>query len=195
MKAGISVQPIAEFLHSKLHVRARAHATHFTDDTLWYLGQMLESFVAADQLFVYQHGELQVPTLAYLYRDASATESNYQRCVLLRKLGDTALFMGALFDGHYKRRGIGRDYFVGMGVGAYQYLADNFDNANSAFLELSCRFPAAIELVAEVCEKESVVDAQDILHLYSQWAESKSSSIQRQLEALGITVSCSDQLH
>ncbi len=195
MKTQISVQSIEEFLSRKLHAHSQMLDDGFDEDTLWYVGQMLASFVDRRQLFVFRDGHFQIPTLAFLYRDASFAGSHQERCCLLRKLGDTALFVGALYSEHYARRGISQRYLIGMGCGAYAYLAENFDNANHAFAELSERFPSALKLVADVCEKENSVDAQDILQLYTRWVATKDSGLKARLTQAGIATNMGEGLH
>ena len=59
-----------------------------------------------------------------------------------------SLFMGALFPENYTRRGLGQDYLVGMGCGAYDYLADNARKGRHIFAELAGDFSVMLELVA-----------------------------------------------
>jgi len=58
--------------------------------------------------------------LALLYGDALEARNERERCLCLQQLGDTALFLYALFPERYARHGIRRDYFIGMGGGAYR---------------------------------------------------------------------------
>ncbi|MEJ2535069.1 MAG: hypothetical protein P8008_06290, partial [Gammaproteobacteria bacterium] len=85
------------------------------EDTFWYLGSLQDRFGRSDAVFCYEEGRLTLRPLAQLYGDAREAASERERCVLLRQLGDLALFLGALFPQRFARRGIGRDYFVGMG--------------------------------------------------------------------------------
>jgi len=186
MTSLISDQPLEEFIRNKLRDHTEDMATDFAEDTLWYIGNMLVSFVDSKQLFVQEQNQTVLPTLAFLYRDAHEAQSNYERMSLLRKLGDTALFIGALFSERFQHRGIGKDYFVGMGGGAYSYLADNFPTQNQVFSELSGRFPQLIQLVSWVCAKELAFNAEDILALYERWHSTKDPLIRRQLSSLGI---------
>lgn len=186
MTSLISDQPLEEFIHGKLHDQTEDMAVGIAEDTLWYIGNMLASFVDSRQLFVQEQNQTMLPTLAFLYRDAHLAQSSYERMGLLRKLGDTALFIGALFPERFQNRGIGKDYFVGMGGGAYSYLADNFPTQNEVFSELSGRFPQIVRLVSWVCAKELAFDAQDIMALYERWLTTNDDLIKRQLMSLGI---------
>jgi hypothetical protein len=186
MTSLISDQPLEEFIRDKLHDQTRDMAVGIAEDTLWYIGNMLATFVESKQLFVQQQNQTLLPTLAFLYRDAHLAQSSHERMGLLRKLGDTALFIGAIFPERFQSRGIGKDYFVGMGGGAYSYLADNFPTQKPVFSELSGRFPQIVRLVSWVCAKELAFDAQDILALYERWLSTNDELIKRQLVSLGI---------
>lgn len=126
-------------------------AEHPNEETRWYLGNLLERFSSNDALFSYEEGELCIRPLALLYDDARQHPHERERCLLLRQLGDQALFLGALFPEHYARKGIRRDYFIGMGTGAYDYLADHAREMREVFAELAESFARILELVARIC--------------------------------------------
>jgi hypothetical protein len=128
---------------------AQQRALSASDDALSYLGQLMARFARSDQLFEYERGYYGVRPLALLYADAHETDSEQHRCLLLQRLGDLSLFLGALFPERYARRGIRRDYFVGMGTGAYGYLSDRALANRGVFGELTARFAPLLELLAE----------------------------------------------
>ncbi len=165
------------------------------EDTLWYMGNMLARFGDSDQLFCYDEGDLGIRPLAMLYKDAQETSDHRERCLILRQLGDVALFVGALFPESYARRGILKDYFVGMGGGAYGYLSENARQNRHVFSELASTFTRMLELVARACSKETQFDASDVLHLYQRWRRNRDPRLEEQLRALGITVAEEDRVH
>lgn len=158
------------------------------EDTLWYVGDMLARFGSSDELFGYEDGHRVLRPLALLYGDARQAQSHRERCLILRHLGDVALFIGALFPESYSRRGIGKDYFVGMGGGAYDYLSENAHSHRHVFSELAASFTRMLHLVAEACSRQRFFDASDILALYQRWRQSKDPLIERQLQAVGIYI-------
>ncbi|WP_105102540.1 hypothetical protein [Microbulbifer pacificus] len=186
---------LADFFRERLQDEAASLAPRPQEDTLWYIGNLLARFGDSGQVFSYDRGELDIRPLALLYRDALEVESHYHRCLLLRQLGDLALFLGALFPENYSRRGIGRDYFIGMGGGAYDYLGENACHNRSVFSELSRRFGRLLELVALVCGRGQVIDAADILQLYQRWRESNDPQLAAQLRGLGVVLPDVGGLH
>ncbi len=132
--------------------------------------------------------------LALLYSDAVEANNERQRCLLLQHLGDMALFLGALFPERWARKGIGKDYFVGMGGGAYDYLAGNARTNNHIFAELASTFTRMLELVASACSRKQQMSAAEILGLYQRWLNSHDPVIESQLRALGIELDGSERL-
>ena len=164
------------------------------DETLWYTGTVLARFGESQQLFSYDDGHLTIRPLALLYKDAHEAQANWERCLILRQLGDLALFLGALFPERYAKRGIGKDYFVGMGGGAYDYLADNAQHNRDVYSQLSNMFAILLELIGEACSKESQFDAKDILALYQRWQSTQDPKLEAQLRTLGVFVGQSKNL-
>ncbi len=186
---------LADYFRERLLTSAEHLQPPPQEDTLWYLGSLLARFGDSDQLFSYDAGELGIRPLAMLYKDAHETHDPRDRCLLLRQLGDLALFLGALFPERYARRGIHQDYFVGMCGGAYDYLSENAPSNRHIFSELAAAFVRMLELVAEVCSRQRVFDASDILHLYQRWRQNRDQRLAEQLRALGIDLPESVAVH
>ncbi len=186
---------LLDYFRRRLH--RCAEQMHLTphDDTLWYLGTLLERFGRSDQLFEYHEGSRRMQALALLYKDAYETPDQHQRCQLLQRLGDLALFLGAFFPERYARRGIRRDYFVGMGGGAYDYLSEHLPRQRHIFHELTWQFGRMIELVAKAGDRRSRLGHDEILHLYARWVETGSPALASQLRDLGIQLPENRQHH
>ncbi|MEO1079897.1 MAG: hypothetical protein AAFY29_10095 [Pseudomonadota bacterium] len=165
------------------------------DDTVWYLSHMLARFGRSERLFSYDDGRFDLRPLALLYGDAMEADSDHQRCLFLQQLGDMALFLGALFPERFTQRGIQQDYVVGMGGGAYDYLAENARRNRHVFQELASAFGKILELIAAACSRDMASNDETILALYQRWTQSRDPLIARQLQALGITLPDSQATH
>ena len=165
------------------------------EDTLWYLSTMLARFGRSEQLFGYEDGRFDLRPLALLYGDAMEAATDHQRCLFLQQLGDMALFLGALFPERFTRRGIQQDYVVGMGGGAYDYLADNARQNRHVFEELSASFAPMLDLVAAACSRDAANSDETILTLYGRWLETRDPLAARQLRALGVCLPDDGTLH
>jgi len=156
------------------------------EDTCWYLGTLLERFSRSDHLFSYQEGRVGLRPLALLYGEALEAGNTRERCLILQQLGDMALFLGALFPGHFTRRGIYSDYIIGMGGGAYDYLAENARQNRHIFAELSRTFARMLQVVAEACAREQALGVEEVIALYRRWLDTGDPRLAGQLAAVGI---------
>lgn len=193
-QAPITESSLATYFKNRLSHYAQRLRPPPHEDTCWYLGSLLDRFGHSEQVFVYQEGRLTLRPLALLYKDALDADTDRERCLILRQLGDLALFLGALFPENFARRGIQRDYFIGMGGGAYDYLAENARHNRHIFSELSRTFARMLELVAKACSRKHSVSAEDVLALYKRWEETKDPIAASQLRSLGITLDESNTL-
>jgi len=164
------------------------------EDTCWYIGSLLDRLGRSEQLFAYEENRLTLRPLALLYKDALEAHNERERCLLLQQLGDMALFLGALFPKRYARHGIGRDYFIGMGGSAYDYLADNARRNRHIFAELAGTFTRMLEMVANACARTQALGTEEVLALYQHWLDSRDPVAEKQLRALGIQLSGSGRL-
>jgi len=190
----VSESSLANYFRERLSHYAEQLRPRPDEDTCWYLGNLLDRFGRSDQLFAYDEGEIALRPLALLYGDAVEARNERDRCLLLRQLGDMALFLAALFPGRFARIGIEREYFIGMGGGAYEYLAENANQNRHIFAELAGSFGRMIELVARACKGSQALSASDVLALYQRWRDSRDPAAGSQLQALGIDLSSADTL-
>lgn len=165
------------------------------EETLWYVGSVLARLGDSRQLFSYDEGQLSLRPLALLYKDAHEASAGHERCLILRQLGDQALFVGALFPERYARKGFRQDYFVGMGGGAYDYLAGHAVSHRHVFAELAARFDAFLDLVARACARKVGANIEDVLSLYQRWRATGSQRLGDQLQAMGISLDSGQQPH
>jgi hypothetical protein len=179
-------QSLDNYFRERLNEISREFDPPTQEDTLWYLANMLSRFGNSDQVFSQQDGVTTLRPLALLYKDAHEAGSTRERCLILRHLGDLSLFLGAILPEAFARRGIGKDYFVGMGGGAYDYLSENAHGNRHVFSELASKFTRMIQLVAKACCRQTFFDSRDILNLYQRWLTSQDPLMAQQLQAVGI---------
>lgn len=179
---------LSNYFCQRLQEVSKGQSIAVDPDTFWYISQMLARFARSENFLAYENGKYDIHSLALLYKEAAETTSVREKEIYLRQLGDLSLFLGALFAENYARRGIKRDYFVGMGGAAYDYLADNAFIYQSVFAQLATCFAGLVDMVAEACSKQNPFDATDILHLYQRWKNTGDAVAKRQLQALGISL-------
>ena len=195
-----SNQPITEtslsiYFKDRVSECAQRYKPPPHEDTCWYLSSLLDRFGRTEHFFLYEDGRYALRPLALLYGDAREATSERERCLVLQQLGDMALFLGALFPERFTRRGIQQDYVVGMGGGAYDYLAENSRQNRHIFAELANTFTRMLELLANACSRDNQMSAEDIMGLYQRWLQTRDPLVGSQLTAIGIDLSGSDSLH
>ncbi len=188
---------LVEYFTRRLHEAARRSVPPPGDDLIWYVGNMLERFSASDRLFAFEGGRLDLRPLALLYQDAVAVEGHHERCLLLQQLGDSALFLGAMFPRYFSHRGLQRDYLVGMGGSSYDFLGANARHNTHIFAELGQRFAQVLALIAEACSRTVHAEGEerDVLALYDRWLATRDPVVGAQLTAMGIELSGNDVVH
>jgi hypothetical protein len=177
---------LPDYFRRRLHRYAGRLRPPPQEDTLWYLGEMMHRFSRSDHFFDYHEGRPGNRPLALLYGDAHAAANQRERCLLLQRLGDMALFLGAFFPERYARRGIRRDYFVGMGSAAYDYLAGQARQNRHIYRELTRSFVHMLELVAHAGGRDREQSNEELLRLYARWLESGDASLAEQLRRFGV---------
>ncbi len=182
----VSTTNLNEWFRDRLLQESHRSSPSFSEDTIIYLVNLLTHFSRSENFFTQNENRLDLPTLAFLFRDANNAETTSQKILSLRRLGDSALFIGALFSEKLSRAGIKKDYCIGMGGGAYRALAEHSYDRHSVFNELSARFPRLLEVVAKVCSRDIQFDADEIFALYKRWQISGDELLKRQLLSLGI---------
>ncbi len=188
----ISEQNLIQYLSKKVECEVNHASLPVAEETVWYVINLLNHFAQSNNFFIQELKQKTLPTLAFLYKDATETKSNSNRNKLLRKLGDSSLFMGAWFSELYHRKGINKDYFIGMGNAAYDYLADNDLYQRQTFAELAVHFPQLMDIASNVLANDRELSTDDIFELHQKWMETKDPEIERRLSKAGVIVLNSD---
>ncbi len=184
----ISQQHLSELFKDRIEAQSQAISPALNEDTQHYLTQLLVRFAQSKHFLIDTHDGPSTPVLALLYHEARTAHTTHHRHMMLRQLGDCALFMGALFSDHSAKRGINKDYFIGMGGGAYSALADDDYSRNPhVFQEMAERFPRLLQVIASACTHQLSFDAEDIFALLDRWQTTKDQQLYEQLKSIGIT--------
>ncbi len=191
----ISDIPLLEMFVKGISSESKKLAPPLSDEVIQYLANLLIRFSRSKNLFIEENNAKSLPTLALLYQDANQATTSYHRNISLRQLGDSALFIGSLFSEHYAKKGINRDYFIGMGGGAYCALGDAKYGDPNTFYELADKFPKLISIMANACSRDSEFTAEEIFSLLERWQQNKNETIRKQLDAIGIVPAEFTQKH
>ena len=158
------------------HIRA-------ADLTEYYLVNLLCQYIRLDASAGTDDGE------PLAFRLARALQSGgLEQRARLRSLGDFSLFMSGFFSDSFRRRLVDVDYYVSMGEYAYGSLGRREEDAFSeVFTELSSKFVAFTDVLADVSERTALGSHADVLRLYEKWLRTGSERDGQRLLERGIT--------
>lgn len=183
----LSQQPIREFfrdLLSKAMENQRAQVGPFTE---LYVVNLLHEFLASEALYVQaDDGTLQQRPLAFLLKEA-LEEEGPARVQMLRRLGDTSLFVSGFFPDSLARRSslVDVDYYIAMGGRAYDAVG-RYALERSLWDELSTRFRLLVDLLNEVSERTLASTNAGLLRLYERFLKTGSERLAAMLARHGV---------
>jgi hypothetical protein len=154
-----------------------------------YLVQLLEHFVSVDNLFADDQAEgtkSQTPLAEMLLKAVQSPV--HMRVELLKKLGDTSLYISGFFGDSLARKIVDIDYYAGMGGTAYQNLSTvvREESSKLIFNELSMRFLDFVEVLTFISTKSLVHSNQNLLRLYDRYVTTGSKLAREQLLEQGL---------
>jgi hypothetical protein len=183
----LSSQSIRDFfrdLLSRAIENQRARVQPFTE---LYLVNLLHGFLASEALYVEaEDGTWHQKPLAFLLKEA-LEEAGPSRLRLLRRLGDTSLFVSGFFPDSLARRSslVDVDYYIAMGGRAYDAVARHALE-RSLWEELSEKFRLLVDLLNEVSERTLSSNDSGIVRLYERWLKTGSGRLATLLVQRGV---------
>jgi hypothetical protein len=162
----------------------RARVQPFTE---LYLVNLLHEFLASEALYVQaEDGTWQQKPLAFLLKEA-LDEAGPARVRLLRRLGDTSLFISGFFPDSLARRSslVDVDYYIAMGGRAYDAVARHAME-RSLWEELADKFRLLVDLLNEVSERTLASTDAGLVRLYERWLKTGSDRLAAMLLKQGV---------
>ena len=155
-----------------------------------YLANLLGGFVQTGSLLTRdEDGTLHQRPLALLLKDALDAEETAARARLLRRLGDTSLFVSGMFGECLNRSAVDVEYYIEMGGRAYDALGEVAARrgvTRSLWDELSEKFSQLVEVLNEVAERTLLNSDTGLLRLYEKWMKTGSARVGVLLREQGV---------
>lgn len=131
----------------------------------------------------------------------AAEAAGAEKIRILRRLGDTALYILGFFEDHLEHRGVSRSYVVQMGghaysnAGALAAFSPTEGVRREVYGELADGFEGYVSALDEVRESTALRTPQDIVRLYEKWKRTRSPRLAARLQQEGVfpTVGASDE--
>jgi hypothetical protein len=155
----------------------------------FYLVELLEHYMDARNLFQQEdaNGRRRQETLAELFLRANNAEPA-TRIELLKRLGDTSLYVSGFFGDSLERKIVDVDYYADMGGTAYATLAHCIkqDPQIRMFQEISRRFIDLVDVLTFVSQKAFVHNDESVLRLYERYLRTGSELARDRLVEMGV---------
>ena len=152
--------------------------------TAYYLVQLLSTCSRADAPT--GEGVWSEAPLAIRLGRALETGGVRQR-LLLRQVGDAALFIAGFFPDRLRRSLVDAHYYASLGGYAYGSLSRLSDAALApVFEELADQFDPLVDVLGEVSEKTALSSPNDLLRLYERWIRTGSTRCGERLIEQGV---------
>ncbi len=154
-----------------------------------YLVDLLEHYMDARNLFSEEDssGRRSQKTLAELYLTATNSELSV-KIDLLKKLGDTSLYVSGFFGDSLNRKIVDIDYYADMGGAAYGSLAQCIkeDTFAKVYNEFSQRFLEFVEVLSFISEQSFIKGDESVLRLYERYMRTGSEVARDKLISMGV---------
>lgn len=159
-----------------------------SDMSCFYVVNLLSRFMKTEELFSWERDHYEEPALAELLSQALNSDMP-ARIRVLKKMGDTSLYIAGYFSDHIDSKLVDIDYYVSMGEGAYKNLSGIFTGEKTfseLYDELSEKFTSLVSVLSEVSNSGKIVSNKDLLRLYERWLKTGDKTVKEKLQKEGI---------
>jgi hypothetical protein len=187
-----AVASLQEFFKDSVATAMAKQGVAADDHTAYYVVNLLTLFARHETL--YDHSKPPGPglqPLALLLAAAAESGNREVRNAMLRRVGDTSLFVAGFLGDGFARKLIDIDYYIDMGGAAYGRLSDNVRGTSegrafgTVFAELAEKFRDFVDVLAEIRDSGRAA-AIDVLRLYEVWLRTGSRRAARLLREHGL---------
>jgi len=191
---GKQVRPVAslqEFFKDSVADAMAKQGLAAGDHTAYYIVNLLTLFARHEALYEGGQPGPGLQPLALLLAAAAEAPEREVRNAMLRRVGDTSLFVAGFLGDGFARKLVDVDYYIDMGGAAYGSLSDNVRGTREGrafggvFAELAEKFRDFVDVLAEIRDTGTAA-AVDVLRLYEVWLRTGSQRAARLLREHGI---------
>lgn len=178
-----------DFFADKVEEALNQRQVQVSDPARQYLVELLTHFISVDHLFEFDEkvGKKRQEALAILYLKAQNSPTAL-KVELLKKLGDTSLYVSGFFGDSLSRKIVDVDYYVEMGETAYYQLSSevNDEKQSEVFHEYSKRFVDFVDVLTLISQASQIQSDEDLLKLYDRYLATGSPLAEKQLLDHGV---------
>ena len=173
--AVVGTKDVREYFRTLLGDAQAHQGVKVHEETEFYLVNLLDAFLVTDTL--YDHGpdgSLTREPLTMQFARA-LNQPRERKVAMLRKLGDSSLFVSGFFADSLSRSLVDVDYYIAMGGRAYEHLKALVGDLR--FAELSEKFGRIVDLLSEVSGRTRLTSNRGLLRLYETYARTGNSHL------------------
>lgn len=188
------VRPVAslqEFFKDSVAEAMAKQGVAADDHTAYYVVNLLTLFARYETLYEQGKPGPGLQPVALLLAEAADSPTRETRNALLRRVGDTSLFVAGFLGDGFARKLVDIDYYIDMGGAAYGRLSDDVRGTREGrafggvFAELAAKFRDFVDVLAEIRDSGTAA-AVDVLRLYEVWLKTGSRRAARLLREHGL---------
>jgi hypothetical protein len=186
-----AVTSLQEFFKDSVEAAMANQGVAADDHTAYYVVNLLTLFARHEALYDGDRPGPGLQPIALLLAEAADTSDRDTRNALLRRAGDTSLFVAGFLGDGFARKLIDIDYYIDMGGAAYGRLSNNVRGTRegrafgTVFAELAEKFREFVDVLAEIRDSGKGA-AIDVLRLYEVWLRTRSRRAARLLSEHGL---------
>jgi hypothetical protein len=186
-----AVSSLQEFFKDSVAAAMAKQGVAADDHTAYYVVNLLTLFARQEALFDSGKPGPGLQPLALLLAAAAEAPDRETRNNILRRVGDTSLFVAGFLGDGFARKLVDVDYYIDMGGAAYGRLSDNVRGTRegrafgTVFSELAEKFGDFVDVLAEIRDSGRAA-AYDVLRLYEVWLRTRSRRAARLLREHGL---------
>lgn len=189
------VRPVAslqEFFKDSVAEAMAKQGVAADDHTAYYVVNLLTLFARHEALYDQGKPGPGLQPVALLLAEAAEARDHETRNAILRRVGDTSLFVAGFLGDGCARKLVDVDYYIDMGGAAYGRLSDAVRGTRAGrtfgavvFAELAEKFREFVDVLAEIRDSGKAA-AIDVLRLYEVWLKTGSRRAARLLREHGL---------
>lgn len=186
-----AVASLQEFFKDSVAEAMAKQGVAADDHTAYYVVNLLTLFARQESLYTESQPGPGLQPLALILAAAAETPDREMRNAMLRRVGDTSLFVAGFLGDGFARKLIDVDYYIDIGGAAYGRLSDDVRGTalgrtfGAVFAELAEKFRDFVDVLAEIRDSGRAA-AIDVLRLYEVWLRTGSKRAARLLREQGL---------
>jgi hypothetical protein len=185
------VVSLQEFFKDSVAAAMQKQGVAADDHTAYYVVNLLTLFARHEALYERSKTGPGLQPLALLLAEAAEAPDRDARNAVLRRVGDTSLFVAGFLGDGFARKLVDVDYYIDMGGAAYGRLSASVRGTlqgralSAVFAELAEKFREFVDVLTEIRASGSAA-ALDVLRLYEVWLKTGSRRAAQLLREHGI---------